>query len=117
MGWQRYFLHDFFTAKEFDRLEQRIKNTSREKRAGERRINAGVDRLKDDLGRAYLMISALTELCLRKGVISEEELNQVLHEVDVSDGVEDGQLNASSSPSDEATTPEQFLRELEREDL
>ncbi len=62
------------------------------------------------------MISALTEICLRKGVISEDELAKVMRDIDLSDGVADGKLDASA---DEETpkTPEQFLRDLERKDL
>lgn len=116
MSWQRYLMHDFYTAKEFNRLEQKIARSTSEKRVGDRRVSAEVERLKDDLGRAYLMISALTELCLRKGVISEEELSAVLHDIDIRDGIEDGKMTPPPDES-EATTPEQFLRELERKDL
>ncbi len=51
MGWQRFLIHDFFTAQEFDRIEKRLKKSDREERAGERRLSDEVDRLKDDLGR------------------------------------------------------------------
>lgn len=116
MSWTRYLLHDFFTASEFNRIESELKKDNRKKRAADRQLLAEVDRLKDDLGRAYLMISALTELCLRKDLISEDELSQVMRDIDLTDGVEDGKL-ATQAEDEQPKTPEQFLSELEREDL
>lgn len=116
MSWTRYLIHDFFTASEFNRIERDLKNKDRKKRAADRRLIAEVDRLKEDLGRAYLMISALTELSLRKGLISDDELSQVMRDIDLSDGVEDGKL-ASQASGEEPKTLRKFLSELEREDL
>lgn len=52
--------------------------------------------LEDDLDRALLLIYCLTEACLAKGVFTRDELNTVMHEIDLLDGVADGKLNPAA---------------------
>src|SRR5688572_21527763 len=51
--------------------------------------------LEDDLGRVALLARALAEVCIRKGLMTEAEVGQVLKEVDLADGSADGKLDPS----------------------
>lgn len=94
MGFERYFLHDFFTAQEFNRLEE----TLALQRSRDRRLHASAEdrlaALEADLGRVALLARALAELCLQKNVVSREELVQLLLTADLADGKADGKLQA-----------------------
>lgn len=45
--------------------------------------------LEDELGRVSLLAFALADLCLAKGLVTEEELDERLRAIDAEDGVED----------------------------
>jgi hypothetical protein len=117
--WGAYAISNYF-AKEHGELIDRRMRRWRE-RANDPRI-ALVDRvrdLEDDLGRALLLLHALTETCLRAGVMSPEQLSQIAAELDKSDGVEDGRLDPATLRPEQDTPPdtstEEYLRRLETE--
>jgi hypothetical protein len=64
------------------------------------RLQQRVERLEDDLARLGLVAMALAKLCLDKGVVSPEELQAQMKEIDLADGVEDGK------PAPGATEPD-----------
>ena len=95
-----------------------------------------VDELEDDLGRATLIVHALAEACVRKGLLGREEIAAIVDEVDLLDGKADGKLDPAAlrSPdeqrakrppsaerhlhdleSQETQSPGEFLSDLERQ--
>lgn len=63
------------------------------------------DALETQLGRVTMLVRALTELGLRKGAFTREELEQAMLEADLSDGATDGALDPDlSMPGEERTT-------------
>ncbi len=84
----------------FDRLQSRQIS---ELRASLRRLRSQgthaddlcrhVGQLDDFLGRTVLLLQAVTELCLRKEVFTQEELSTLANEIDASDGSVDGRLD------------------------
>jgi hypothetical protein len=61
--------------------------------------------LEDDLGRALLLIHALSEACLSKGLFTQAELHSFIEAIDVSDGTADGKLDPASQRPDDAEEP------------
>lgn len=52
-----------------------------------------VEQLEADLARARLLINSLLEACLRKKLVTPEELRAALHDIDKMDGSLDGKLS------------------------
>lgn len=48
--------------------------------------------LEQELGETALLLRALTELCLARGVLTAEELSARAEELDLLDGVADGRI-------------------------
>jgi hypothetical protein len=79
-----------------------------------------VDQLEGDLGRALLMLQALAETCVSKGVFSCQEIADMAKTIDALDGIADGKLDPqtmrpAAPPTAEAVSPEEHLRRLEAE--
>ena len=122
MSWTRYLLHDFFTAHELNRIDERFRRSrtaSASTRAG---MYDRIDELEDDLGRATLIVHALAEACVRKGLLTREEIAAMVNEVDLRDGKSDGKLDSTALRPPRAEharrpmSPEQHLHELEKQD-
>ncbi len=122
MGWTRYLLHDYYTAKELDRIDERMRRirSSNARSAGDARER--IEELEDDLGRLSLLVHALAEACVRQGVLSREQITSIADEIDLLDGCADGKLAPSSlrDPDERRPTrpqrPEEHLRQLEKGD-
>ena len=56
-------------------------------------LEARVADLEADLGRVALLARALMDACIKKGVLSQLDIAQMLWAIDASDGVEDGRLD------------------------
>lgn len=56
-------------------------------------LEARVADLESDLGRVALLARALMDACIKKGVLSQLDIAQMLRAIDASDGVEDGRLD------------------------
>ncbi len=95
MSFSNYFLHDFFTAREFNLIKERERRRRnqrlRQRRADQQRLEA----LEDHLARVAMLARGLADACLAKGVFTKEELARFLLEADLADGVEDGGLDPS----------------------
>jgi hypothetical protein len=61
------------------------------------RLQQRVEQLEDDLARVGLVTLALAKLCVEKGVLSPDELNAKMSEVDLADGVEDGRASPDAT--------------------
>lgn len=55
-----------------------------------------VAQLEDDLGRVALLTRALIDAVLKKGLISQIELAEMMTKADLSDGTRDGKLDLST---------------------
>ena len=59
-----------------------------------------VNELREDLYRMALFVQTLVNALLEKGVVTEDRLNEIMTEVDLSDGVADGQLTRPKDIND-----------------
>jgi len=59
-------------------------------------LEARVTQLEDDLGRVALLTRALMDAILKKGVLSQVELAEMMTKADMSDGNRDVKLDMSS---------------------
>lgn len=105
MSWTRYLLHDFWTAREFNKMDDerrsRRKSTqrTRQRHVSETKVlESRVDELEQDLGEAVLLLRSMSDLCVQKGVISAEEMMAKAEELDALDGVVDGRMGKPVDP-------------------
>jgi len=94
MGFERYLLHDWFTAGEFNELERRLASSQKLARERQASARSRIEALENDLGRIALVTRSLADLCLAKGLLTKEELVRQLLEADLADGVRDQRLSA-----------------------
>ncbi len=118
MSWTRYLFHDYFTARSLNQLDATAERRRRQASSQRIDIRSRCSELEDDVGRLALLVHALAEACVRKGVLWREEIAAMVTEVDLLDGVADGKLDpAVLRPGDQQpktpTRPEDFLRDLE----
>jgi hypothetical protein len=59
-------------------------------------LEARIAQLEDDLGRVALLTRALMDAILKKGVLSQIEIAEMMTQADMSDGTRDGKLDLSS---------------------
>lgn len=109
-AWQKYKLLD---------MHDDLKQSQRE--AGKARAKEAdtLETLEENLSRALLLIHALTEALVRKGVMTREEIAAVADQLDMLDGKLDGKLALGSvegtvKAPERPVTPEEFLRKLEK---
>jgi hypothetical protein len=80
-----------------------------------------VDELEDDLCRMSLLVHALTEACIKKGVLTREEISAMAQQVDLLDGQADGKLDPAALDSsrepraERHRTPGEHLQQLEKQ--
>lgn len=79
-------------------LEGQIQSHSRAHRLTGRAHRERMDEIEDDLGRIALLARALADLCIRKGLLTKDELTAMASEVDLSDGTEDGKVTQNRPP-------------------
>jgi hypothetical protein len=56
-------------------------------------LETRVQQLEDDLGRVALLTRALIDAVLKKGVLTQIELAEMMTKADMQDGVRDGKLD------------------------
>ena len=122
MSLMRYFMHDYWQTSQIDRLDRHVRSMRLRESASRGQLSDRVDELEDALARTTLALFTLHEACLRKGLLSSDDLNAVMDEIDLRDGVRDGKLNPESlKPPEERrqpprpSTPGEFLRGLEED--
>ena len=59
-------------------------------------LETRVAQLEDDLGRVALLTRALMDAILKKGVLSQLEIAEMMTKADMSDGERDGKLDLRS---------------------
>jgi|SRR5690606_10289105 len=123
MNWKHFLQNDWWQSRQIVELNEKLREARLEQVAEEAALGDEIAQLENDLGRALLLLHSLIETCVRKGVLTREEISAVARQIDLSDGVADGQLHpATMRPSHEkaprrATTTLEFLRHLERQPI
>lgn len=81
MSWTRYLLHDFWTAREFNEIEDTRRSERRSHRrhrsnaAAERmKLRDRVEELEQDLAETSLLVHTLADLCVEKGALAAGEM-------------------------------------------
>jgi len=96
MSWTTNAIRKTLTGKQCETFEDCL----RRMRDGSGNIDLGIaDRvaqLEDDLARAVLLIHTLAEACIRKGVLTRDEIAEAARKVDLLDGTADGRLDPSA---------------------
>lgn len=93
MNWTRYLFHDFWTAREFDRLDDQMRRKGWADRRSRIELRERVKELEDDLGRVALLARALLDAGLAKGLFTRDEIGALLSKADLADGAADGKLD------------------------
>lgn len=93
MSWSRFFFHDFWTAREFDRVDRQLRMQSAADRRTRGELRERVKELEDDLGRMALLTRAMLDACLQKGVLTRDEITGMMMKADLADGKTDGRLD------------------------
>jgi hypothetical protein len=121
MSWSRYLNNDWWQTEQIEAMNRRIRSAQSSRAAGDARLEDDIEQLSNDLGRALLLLHSLVETCVRKGVLTRDEIREAAREIDLADGVADGKVDpAVVRPADESIrrrpeTTLEFLRRLERE--
>jgi hypothetical protein len=93
VGWFSHSIRKYLTEGQFESFEGRLDRIRKAGGPAYGTIAERAEQLEEDLARAVLIIHTLTEACVRKGLFTREEVAQVASEIDLLDGVADGQLN------------------------
>ena len=100
MSLSRYLIHDFFTAREFNRRDAQRRSDNRAARSRRRQLSqrerdrdSRLEAVEEDLGQAVLLVRALADLCLEKGVLDGGELLDLMERLDAADGEADGKAS------------------------
>jgi hypothetical protein len=59
-------------------------------------LETRIAQLEDDLGRVALLTRALIDAVLKKGLLTQVELAEMMTKADMSDGTRDGKLDLGS---------------------
>ena len=118
----------YFMRKESQRIDELIERHRRRMKRKAHRVEADEDALVDrldevegDLGRLLLLAMSANRLLVRKRVLTTGEIAAVARRIDLADGVADGKLDPAvvrppAAARPEEMPPEEFLRNLEKED-
>lgn len=103
------------------RVKKQLRTAGMDSAADLRSVLTSIDQLEVDIGRTLLKLHALSEVLLRKGLVSEEELTAAAKDIDATDGEADGQLHPSLFRTEEENSrvpsPRAFLVALEKQDV
>lgn len=104
-----------------DELKHQVRRL-KEARVGDgndlRYIYDMLDQLEVDIGRSLLLLHSLAEVCVAKGLVTHEELNEEAERLDRLDGNLDGTLDVAlfRTPQERQRTPstKAMLHQLEK---
>jgi hypothetical protein len=121
---------------EVERLRASDRVTRRDESASQSDLRAEVEVLHPNFARSLLLLQALTTTLLRKQLITREELQALIKEIDLLDGEPDSSLDPAALPGmqprrspeslegmalralqeGDSTSPREFLKQLENRD-
>jgi hypothetical protein len=110
VDWMRYLAPDWWQREKIDSIDRQLR-AMRRSAPSANRVDAELDNLASDLGKAMLLVHALIETCVRKGVLTREEIAEIIRELDLRDGAADGQLRTRAKSS-RPTSVHEFLGQL-----
>jgi hypothetical protein len=119
--WTMFSISKYFGTRHSEMLDAKLKRFRAGSLGSRIHTEDRVNQLEDDVSRALLLLQALTETCIAKGVLTRDELAAMAEQVDLSDGVADGKLDLQTirPPVVEGpvidTTTEEYLQKLEDE--
>lgn len=93
MDWSKHFMHDYWQTSQIDKLNAAVESLVTRERTTHTQTAERVEALEEELARAVLVIHTLLEVCVRKGVFSKADFQQVVDEIDFLDGMIDGKLD------------------------
>lgn len=103
MGWMRtILLGDIGNRLDIADTEEAINKVARQHRTTAKKLKdkeVQVSQLTSELAQQKLAIQALTRFLVSKEIISEDELNEFIKEVDAEDGVIDGKMTLNPEKS------------------
>ena len=115
MDWSELLLNDY--SRDVEQVNKRLRSEIGLRNASSLRMRERFEALEEENCRLALMLRAVMELCVRKGVMTREEIGQTIEEVDLWDGVQDGRYGRPPLRDDaggEMNSTHAFLEELER---
>ena len=80
------------TTRDLKILEKRLAEKSRSARKRRVNINKRIDELEEELARMTLLCRTLSDVIVEKGMIDLPELFERMNQIDLEDGVADGQV-------------------------
>src|SRR5690242_3557605 len=92
-NWTSLSISKYFSARQGELLDDKLKRFRARTLDTRIQLVDRVNLLEDDLARTLLLLQALPETRLAKGVLSREELTTMAEQVDLTDGVADGKLD------------------------
>ncbi|MGY8771351.1 MAG: hypothetical protein ACKVH8_23300 [Pirellulales bacterium] len=113
--WDHMFDSDWKQREDIERLRRNSKTAARRQRSTVNNNTSKVDQLENrveeleaDLGHAILLLTGTLEMLKQSETWDADKFTQLLHEIDMRDGVEDGQakLVNPDAPDEERTTEE-----------
>lgn len=137
MSLTRYLFHDYWTAEALNSLDERFRRAHRSASRGRAGMQERISELEDEVARLTLVAHSLVAACVKKGVLTHEEIAATAHALDAADGKIDGKVDPAvlrgETPRGERTTlsaeehlhrlsrsehrtPSDFLRQLEEEE-
>lgn len=93
MGLGRWWFCDWYTAGELDRIDDHLAHERRRGMSERSKVGKYVDDVERSLASVALVARALGELCLKKGLFTQAEMETALREVDLADGILDDRLD------------------------
>lgn len=103
--------------RQVDRLRDRTRSDGRDGSAARNDLRDEIEVLHANFARAQLLLQALTTTLLRKQLITREELQAVIQELDLRDGEADNALSPAAVPGMEARPDQRRSVESSLDDL
>lgn len=89
-----HFASYLFITRQIDKLDARMALLRSQDRVRQAGMKQRIEALERDLGRVALVTRALADVCVAKGLFTQEQLVRQIHDVDALDGVLDQRLSA-----------------------
>ena len=80
------------TTRDLKILEKRLGQKARASLKNQGSMNKRINELEDQLARITLLCRTLSDVVVRKGIVALDELVAIMDEIDLDDGVADGQV-------------------------
>lgn len=120
MSYGRYLMHDWFTAEALDDIDYRIKAIRQSDLRAKKTLARHVLALENDVAHLALVLRAVGDLLLEKGLVTEAELESKISAADLLDGSADRRLSpklakaGSKAPPAPAPAPAAPARKTRR---